>query len=77
MSLYREEVVHTYYGPIITLKCSCCGKETKGRQWYNRDKDFSICPHCAKKARDRGDLDIYTNYGTRGIHYDTDHIKEV
>jgi hypothetical protein len=56
--------------PVIQLECSCCGKCTKGRQWWNRDNGYGLCPDCAKWLRDKGNLMIYENYGTRGVHYE-------
>jgi hypothetical protein len=58
--------------PLITLYCSCCGQPTLGRQWWNRDKGYGLCSGCAKGLRDKGDLEIYINYGTRGVHYEID-----
>jgi len=58
---------------IQTLNCHRCDKQTRGRQWYARISGYGLCSLCAKSLRDKNDLNIYDNYGTRGIHYN---VKE-
>ena len=31
---------------IRWLVCCCCGSHTLGRQWWNRDQGFGLCPSC-------------------------------
>lgn len=49
--------------------CCCCGESTKGKQWFNRDKGFSLCLSCyeliEKKASPE---DMESLYGLKGIH---------
>jgi hypothetical protein len=33
-------------GPARWLLCSCCGAETRGRQWHNRDTGYGLCVSC-------------------------------
>lgn len=56
--------------PIQTLQCCTCGRETKGRQWYNRDRGFGLCTECANENSDSYNYDMA---GKRGYHFD---IKE-
>ena len=56
--------------PIKTLICCCCGQFTKGRQWYNRDKGYGVCPKCIKSFHNIPPDEIKDNYGIKGFHYD-------
>ena len=53
------------------LICCCCGKYTKGKQWYNRDKGYGICPDCAKWVKETGTSkeEMISSYGHPGINY--------
>lgn len=55
----------------IALTCCCCGKSTKGRQWWNRDSGFGICPSCVDWQRKRGmdDDEERFLFGKEGFHY--------
>lgn len=66
--------------PIRRLICACCGSETKGRQWWNRDTGFGVCVPCADRNTAcygegepgescAGDS-TFALYGVRGIHFD-------
>jgi hypothetical protein len=59
-----------YHNRIRTLTCCCCGASTRGRQWWNRDTGFGICPPCVVFVRSRGETQIEGLYGTAGVHYD-------
>ena len=60
--------------PIKTLTCCCCGEQTKGRQWWNRDTGFGLCSPCAERIALREDKETMKScYGQEGIHYS---IKE-
>jgi hypothetical protein len=48
---------------IHTLECCCCGESTKGRQWYNRDYGYGVCPACGPKFTE-------SDVGKRGVHWD-------
>ncbi len=63
---------------IESLICSCCGTRTEGRQWFNRDAGYGICPPCADRVerceakanptcRIKEIMRGY--YGEKGIHY--------
>lgn len=56
--------------PVVTLTCSCCGGEARGRQWINRDLGFGICTRCADWIAGRETVAyILRAYGVRGEHY--------
>ncbi len=57
--------------PVRTLTCCCCGELTRGRQWWNRDTGFGVCPPCVALVRSRGETEteIHSLYGTSGVHY--------
>ena len=56
---------------IEHLTCCCCGEETKGRQWHNRDTGFGLCAQCAKWIREKETAEeMFSRYGHRSIHYD-------
>lgn len=60
-----------------TLVCACCGEPTKGRQWYNRDDGYGICPPCGNAVAEReGEAAARSYYGRRGIHWDTEAAQE-
>ena len=58
-------------GPLQWMKCCRCGDRTKGRQWWNRDTGYGICPPCVQRQRDRGTSseEILELYGQEGIHW--------
>lgn len=57
---------------IRPLVCCCCGKGTHGRQWWNRDKGFGLCPDCVEfVSRSADSDDLHSCYGICGIHYAT------
>ena len=68
--------------PVRYLTCACCGEETRGRQWRNRDAGYGVCARCADANTDRygegskeetaADPMSYTTrnlYGIRGWHF--------
>lgn len=59
--------------PARTLTCCCCGESTRGRQWWNRDIGFGVCPPCVVFVRRKGETQIQSLYGIAGVHYD---VKE-
>lgn len=55
---------------IQTLTCCCCSNQTEGRQWWNRDKGFGLCPQCAEMISKKEDEQTMKEcYGNKGIHY--------
>ena len=63
---------------ITTLKCACCGAWTMGRQWWNQDTGYGLCPKCgewiaARKIPGISQEDqpeyMRQTYGTKGVHY--------
>lgn len=61
-------------GPIVRLYCCCCGGQTYGRQWSNRDTGYGLCRNCiprclAAESRDRAPSEPLW-YGVRGVHFD-------
>lgn len=60
---------------LRSLWCSCCGAETMGRQWYNRDTGFGLCKPCVSFVEERtGAAEMRSNYGERGVHYDLEAV---
>lgn len=52
------------------LTCACCGTSTQGRQWYNCDDGFGLCPQCAKRLEEHeSPEEILSCYGEKGVHY--------
>lgn len=59
---------------IRRLTCAVCGSSTKGRQWYNRDTGFGVCPSCIVWIKSKNNYDstpeqIKSLYGIEGTHY--------
>jgi hypothetical protein len=53
------------------MLCSCCGAETRGRQWHNRDTGFGLCVACIDYCGKRMSADEFQRcYGNRGEHFD-------
>lgn len=55
-----------------TLQCSCCGARTKGKQHWNQDTGYGLCPKCAAWIATRNDgryADDLKAYGTPGLNY--------
>ena len=69
--------------PIRRLVCCCCGAETRGRQWHNRDTGFGLCPRCADWISTRrpfggepcSEAEMERLYGRRGEHYDVRELQ--
>lgn len=56
--------------PIKRLRCSCCGEDTFGRQWYNRDIGFGLCHSCADRIEQKENFEYMERcYGVKGVHY--------
>ena len=58
--------------PVSRKTCACCGEMTRGRQWFNRDRGFGLCPKCADWMLEHNESleDMESSYGVRGVHYD-------
>lgn len=53
------------------LECSCCGAETLGRQWWNRDTGYGLCVACIPFCQRGETPETFASlYGTRGVHFD-------
>lgn len=57
---------------LETLICCCCGRYTKGRQWWNRDTGYGLCDDCIES---NGVQDVPMGqetggFGIRGFHWD-------
>jgi hypothetical protein len=60
---------------IKHLNCCCCGERTLGRQWWNRDTGFGLCPKCADRISKSEDQETMKScYGEKGVHY---YIEEI
>jgi hypothetical protein len=56
--------------PIKELICCCCGNQTRGRQWWNRDTGFGLCVKCAEVISKKEDEETMKScYGEKGKHY--------
>ena len=58
--------------PLISLTCCCCGSDTKGRQWWNRDTGYGLCNDCIEycSVQDVPVGETARSYGVRGMHWD-------
>lgn len=56
---------------VRTLTCCCCGEQTRGRQWHNRDLGYGMCGKCIAWVRARGmsEAEIRDLYGIEAIHF--------
>jgi hypothetical protein len=55
------------------LTCAVCGDACRGRQWWNRDDGFGVCPRCWREAVKREGLDEATRlYGKPGENHEGD-----
>lgn len=52
-----------------TLQCGCCGERTKGKQHWNQDTGYGLCPRCVKFLIDRSELDELKGYGKAGVNF--------
>lgn len=61
--------------PVQPLKCSFCGKDTRGRQWWNREPGSGICPACVTwfKSTCKDAAQLRNCCGDNGYHYN---VKE-
>lgn len=62
---------------VRTLYCACCGEQTRGRQWWNRDTGYGVCRKCVDWQRSRGETEetIKDYYGVQGVHWDVAEVK--
>jgi hypothetical protein len=52
------------------LTCACCGEYTKGRQWWNRDTGYGVCPSCYQdEVKRNGSIVAIDCYGKPGVHH--------
>ncbi len=55
---------------IKDMECSCCGRECRGRQWWNRDTGYGLCNRCADSFSEKeGEEEMERCYGKKGVHY--------
>ena len=55
------------------LICTCCGSYTRGRQWWNRDTGYGLCPDCVdfcKKGVSSAE-EFELTYGKENVNYFT------
>ena len=58
---------------IVRLLCAVCGKATRGRQWFNRDRGYGICRKCAAFVRARTSAELLReSFGDAGVHYNVE-----
>jgi hypothetical protein len=55
----------------INKTCCCCGGRAYGKQWWNRDRGYSLCGLCGDwLAKKETPEEMQSNYGKRGVHWD-------
>lgn len=55
---------------VQSLTCCCCGEETQGRQWWNRDSGYGLCLSCANEIEQKyGREYVIDMAGEKGWHY--------
>lgn len=52
-----------------TLQCACCGERTKGKQHWNQDTGYGLCPRCAVWIAGRKGDEELKGYGTPGVNF--------
>lgn len=65
--------------PPVRLRCCCCGEETLGRQWFNRDTGYGLCRGCGDwlpAERNVSPEEMRKCYGERGVHYAIENIPK-
>lgn len=62
--------VDSAMSPVNYLTCCCCGNETLGRQWWNRDTGYGLCNRCFKINGITEKTTYHEYFGQRGIHWD-------
>jgi len=57
--------------PTRRLTCCCCGNETRGRQWWNRDTGYGLCVECidANGVSNVPMGRVADSFGVRGVHW--------
>ncbi len=58
------------------LTCGCCGNGCLGKQHWNHDTGFGLCPKCAVFIAEKGHLDELKGYGTPGVNYAAPLVRE-
>lgn len=54
------------------LTCACCGNRCVGKQWWNRDHGYGLCPKCVPFILDRETPEeLRRSYGNPGDHFAT------
>lgn len=66
----KDETQPRVETPVEFLTCCCCGGELWGRQWWNRDTGFGICPGCYQINGITDKTKYHKSFGHRGIHWD-------
>jgi len=57
----------------MNLTCAVCGGNAPGRQWWNRDTGYGVCPTCFKEEVQRDGLyEAVLRYGHPGEHHSLD-----
>lgn len=55
---------------IRKMDCCICGIRCFGRQWWNRDTGFGICPRCAEYEETKISPKEHEElYGKPNVHY--------
>ena len=61
------------------LTCACCGGPCKGKQFWNRDKGYGLCPKCHTWMKSKGETseEIKEYYGVEGYHFHAEEKETV
>jgi hypothetical protein len=55
----------------VNLRCAICGRNAPGRQWWNQDDGFGLCPNCGVSLIEKeGFPSVQKGYGFREYHWD-------
>ena len=57
----------------MKLICAVCGQFAPGKQWWNQDTGFGICPRCFQEVSQKeGKESAEQSYGKVGTHHSTE-----
>ena len=53
------------------LICGCCGERAPGKQHWNQDTGYGLCPRCVPAILNNphSGIDELKGYGTPGVHF--------
>jgi hypothetical protein len=62
---------------ILSLSCACCGQSTRGRQYFEQDNGYGVCPKCVawiiekekNNQYETGEQYVRRCYGINGYNF--------